>query len=184
MLSSTLDLTGVAFLTEPRSSSPIVSRLRLRTSTATDLEWDLDYDPKKGRVQASNVTATHRIHDLFLSAGDYQLHTLGTSDGIVATPATLPSNVSDFNQLRLAAIYGSPVKHGFSAGMNLGYDIDQKQTQYMGVQSGWNRDCCGLTVEMRRYSLGTVRDDTQYLFSFTLASVGTAGNLTRITRVF
>lgn len=41
---TTLSLSGVAFLTEPRRISPLVSRLRLRTSGHTDLEWDFDYD--------------------------------------------------------------------------------------------------------------------------------------------
>jgi LPS-assembly protein len=58
------------------------------------------------------------------------------------------------------------------------------ERQYLGVQTGYNRDCCGLAFEMRRYSLGTVRDDTQYLFSFTLAGVGSAGSLRPVSRVF
>jgi LPS-assembly protein len=66
----------------------------------------------------------------------------------------------------------------------MGYDFKAGQTQYASAETGYNRDCCGLTFEIRRYSLGSVRDDTQYLFSFTLAGVGTAGNLNRMVRVF
>ena len=186
VLETTLDFSGIAFLTRARNSSPVISRLRLRTSSTTDLEWDLDYDPIRGRIQASDVTASYRTGPVFLSLGDYQMHNLGaaSSDATVATPTTSPSGISDFNQLRLAAIYGGPTRHGLSAGVNLGYDFTLNETQYASAQAGYNRDCCGLTFEIRRYSLGTVRDDTQYLFSFTLAGVGTAGNLNRMARVF
>jgi LPS-assembly protein len=44
VLSSTLDLTGVAFLNGPRNSSPLISRFKVRTSEHMDLEWDADYD--------------------------------------------------------------------------------------------------------------------------------------------
>ncbi len=186
VLQSTLDVTGIAFLTRPRDASPVISRLRLRTTTATDIEWDLDYDTKRGSIQASSVSASYRLKAAFFSVGDYQMHNIGAaaSDGTVATAASSPSALSNFNQLRLAAIYGSPVKHGLSTGINLGYDFTLNQMQYTGAQLGYNRDCCGLTFEVRRYSLGSVRDDTQYLFSFTLAGVGAAGNLNRALRVF
>ncbi len=191
VLDTTLDLTGVAFLTRDRRASPVISRLRLRTTSATDLEWDLDYDPVRGRIQASNVSASYRTGPVFLSAGDYRMHNIGVNAATTTTPPTTPTSpttttpgISDFNQLRLAAVYGSPTRHGLSAGVNLGHDFTLAQTQYASAQAGYNRDCCGLTFELRRYSLGTVRDDTQYLFSFTLAGVGTAGNLNRMLRVF
>ncbi len=186
VLDTTLDLSGIAFLTRARNQSPIISRLRLRTSSATDLEWDLDYDSVRGRIQAGSVSAGYRTGPVFFSAGNYQMHNIGVAatDATVATPATSPSTISNFNQLRLAAIYGSPTRHGLSAGVNLGHDFTLNQTQYASAQASYNRDCCGLTFELRRYSLGAVRDDTQYLFSFTLAGVGTAGNLNRMLRVF
>jgi LPS-assembly protein len=181
VLQSSLDFTGIAFLTGPRSESPVLSRLRLRTSTSTDFEWDLDYDTKAHHLQDNSVSFNYRTGPAFFSIADYQLHTLNGPAGSAQAQA---AGLSDFNQLRLAAIYGSPVKHGLSAGMNLGYDFSLEQVQYLGAQAGYNRDCCGLTMEVRRYSLGSVRDDTQYLFSFTLAGVGTAGSLNRMLRVF
>jgi LPS-assembly protein len=192
VFATTLDFTGVAFLTTPRDTSPVISRLRLRTSTATDLEWDVDYDVRTGRLQASNIFASYKLHDYFFSVGDSHLFniippvsTLPDAPAPSTAPTVTPGvGEASFNQMHLAAIYGSPTKHGFSAGGNLGYDFVVGQTQYLGVQAGYNRSCCGLSFEMRRYSLGSVRDDTQYLFSFTLAGVGSAGTLTPVTRVF
>ncbi len=184
VLVTTLDLSGIAYLTRQRTVSPIVSRLRLRSSASTDLEWDLDYDTVRGRIEASSITASHRAGPLFLSVGNYVMHDIGAASSDSTVTATTTSGISNFNQLRLAAIYGSPTRHGLSAGFNLGYDFTLNTTQYASAQAGYNRDCCGLTFEVRRYSLGAVRDDTQYLFSFTLAGVGTAGNLNKMLRVF
>jgi LPS-assembly protein len=185
---STLDLTGVAFLERPRADSPVLSRARLRTTERTDLEWDLDYDVKRGRIQSSNVFATYTVGSYNFSLGDARLFNLVPKvTPLPNAPAPVTSTtapLSTFNQIHLAAIYGSPTKRGFSAGANVGYDLVLDQTQYLGMQSAYNRDCCGLAIEMRRYSLGSVRDDTQYLFSFTLAGVGSAGSLRPMSRVF
>ena len=190
VFTSTLDLTGVAFVSGPRSSSPVISRLRLRTTSATDLQWDLDYDVHSGRLSASNLFASYRLRSYFFSLGDARLFNLlpqVTSLPNAPNPNST-STESAFNQLHLAAIYGSPTKHGFSGGMNLGYDLVENQRQFLGAQGGYNRDCCGFAVEVRQYSLGSgvnqIRNDTQYLFSFTLAGVGSAGSLSPGLRVF
>jgi LPS-assembly protein len=188
VFATTLDLSGVAFLSSPRRASPIVSRLRLRTTDATDLEWDLDYDARSGRVQASNVFAAYRRGDYFFSVGDARLFNLlprvtTLPDAPTANPNSTSSQ-NKFNQVHVAAVFGSPTKRGLSAGTNVGYDFTLNTLQYLGAQTGYNRDCCGFSFEMRRYTLGTVRDDTQYLFAFTLAGVGSAGSLRPMLRVF
>ena len=60
VFTTTIDLTGIAFLTEPRHLSPLVSRLRVETSARTDAEWDMDYDFQHNRVNAS--TLLHNYH--------------------------------------------------------------------------------------------------------------------------
>jgi len=59
-LETTLDFTGIDFLTEDRHNTPVISRLRMRTSTATDVEWDLDYDAKEGKITSSNLFAAYQ----------------------------------------------------------------------------------------------------------------------------
>ncbi len=54
---STLDLSGVAFLTVPRNLSPITSRLRFEAIDNLRIEWDMDYDPRGGRLGADNLYA-------------------------------------------------------------------------------------------------------------------------------
>jgi len=84
----------------------------------------------------------------------------------------------------MSAVYGSPIKRGLSTGVSLGYDFSLHNLQYIGGQTGYNWNCCGLSFEIRKYSLGSVRNDTQYLYSFTLAGVGSAGSLKRAERVY
>ena len=64
-----------------------------------------------------------------------------------------------------------------SARRRRGYDLVQDALQYGGIQTSYNWDCCGLAVEYRRLALGSVRNENQYSFNFTLAGVGAAGNL-------
>ena len=189
VLDTTLDLTGVAFLGHPRNYSPVISRLRWQTTSATDIEWDVDYDTKTGRLDASNLFTSYKHDDFTISLGDAHLHTLPgaqPSSSSSSTQASKSVNQSeiDFNQLRLAAVYGSPIKPGLSLGVSTGYDFTLNQAQYTGVQTGYNWNCCGLSFEVRRYALGTVPEHTTYLYNFTLANVGTAGSLNWATRVF
>jgi len=195
VLDTTLDLTGVAFLAFPRHYSPVISRLRWQTTSATNLEWDVDYDTKTGRLDSSNLYAAYKHGDYTFTISDAHLHTLPgatpatgstgttTGTGTTTTSSTTPQEIN-FNQLRLSAIYGNPVKRGLSAGVNTGYDFSTNQLQYAGVQTNYNWNCCGLSFELRRYSLGTVPEHTTFLYSFTLANVGSAGSLSWAQRVF
>jgi LPS-assembly protein len=189
VLDTTLDFTGVAFLTNPRNYSPVTSRLRWRSSSNTDIEWDVDYDTKAGRIDASNLFAGYHKGDYTLSVGNAHLHTVTTpvenlpQAPTAIKPAAVKPALTDFNQVRFSAIYGSPAKVGISAGISSGYDFTLDHWQYYGAQASYNWNCCGLSFELRHYSLGSARDDTEKLYSFTLAGVGAAGSLKRAERV-
>src|SRR4030095_8098955 len=43
VFTTTAVFSGIAFLTQPRHLSPIISRLRIETSSRTHAEWDGDY---------------------------------------------------------------------------------------------------------------------------------------------
>ena len=179
VLASTLDFTGVAFLNGPRATSPLISRFKIRTTEHTDLEWDADYDFKTNRLRASNLFADYRRDNLFGSVGYSSLQALNAS-----FTSALASQVTKYNLLRLLLGHGDPTKRGLSAGVNAGYDFIQNALQYGGIQSSYNWDCCGLSVEYRRLALGSVRNENQYSFNFTLAGVGAAGNLKHSERIF
>jgi len=179
VLASTLDLTGVAFLNGPRNNSPLISRFKVRTSEHSDLEWDADYDFKTGRMDASNVFADYRRDAVFGSVGYSSLQALNPS-----FTSNLAGQVTKYNLLRLLLGYGAPTKRGLSAAADAGYDFVQNALQYGGIQTSYNWDCCGFSVEYRRLALGSVRNENQYGFNFTLAGVGAAGNLKHSERIF
>ncbi|MEO7004267.1 MAG: LPS assembly protein LptD [Acidobacteriaceae bacterium] len=180
VLTTTLDFSGVAYLTAPRSLSPIVSRLRATTSANTDIEWDFDYDTKAGRVAATNVFANYRHGSFFSSLG----HSLLNAVGETPLPPSQPQNMVNYNQMQLLLGYGALTKPGLSAAASGGLDFNRHSLEYAAVQATYNFDCCGFTVEYRKFQLGAIRNESQESFSFTLAGVGTAGNLKRAERLF
>ena len=181
VLATTLDLTGVSFLSTPRDYSPLISRLALRTNHTLGFGWDADYDFQSGRLNSSNVYMDARHKGFFGSIGHARLEALNPST--VASPKT-PSSVTDYDQLRATLGYGAVTKPGFSAGLNLGYDLNQSQLQYGGVQTSYNWNCCGLTLEYRRLALGAERNENYESFNFTLAGIGTAGNINRSQLIY
>ena len=130
IFTSTLDLSGVAFLTEPRAVSPVISRLRLRTSAHTDLEWDFDLDTGAKKFTSSNVYIDLHQGRSFAALSYSRLDAPGRFYTENPTPTTgvtslsgVTSAVSDFNQLRFLIGYGNPVKRGLSLAANTGIDL-------------------------------------------------------------
>lgn len=176
---TTLNLTGVAFLTEAREISPLISRLRVRTSAKMDLEWDFDLDTGAKKFTSNNVLLNLHEGNTFAGLSYARLNAPGRSYTQGAS-----SLVSDFSQLRLLVGYGAPTKGGLGVAANVGLDLNLGSVQYGALQTSYNWDCCGFSVEYRKYELGSVRNENAYRFNFTLANIGTAGNLRRAERLF
>jgi LPS-assembly protein len=195
VLTTTASFTGIAFVTDPRRFSPVVSRLRVRTSSNSDLEWQLDYDTKKGRINSSTFYTGFHFGDFFVGASHAYLQVPGEVVNDPTTGAVLPICIPHvfnqpacvpplFDQVRAQLGYGSPTKRGWSAAANIGFDREFNLLQYGAAQTAYNWDCCGLSFEYRRFSLGSVRNENQYRFAFTLANIGSFGNLKRQERLF
>jgi len=177
---STLDLSAIAFLTSPRNLSPIISRMRFEAIDNLRIEWDLDYDPKAGRLGADNVFAGYSWGRTTVGLGHAMLNAVA-ENGSSAT-------ITQSQQLQPFLTIGKQSGNGFNLAANGGYDFVHGTLQYGGVQAVYNWDCCGLTVGYRRFQLGTVgttsRNETQYLYSFTLANFGSVGDIRRSNSVF
>ncbi len=188
VLSTTLDLTGIAFLTAPRNLSPLISRLRVQNSDHTDVEWDFDYDFKQHRINTSTALLNFRFGQFTVGGGDaflqaasgIQVSQVNTAQAVTASPSAEQS----FNQFRVVLGYGHPGKRGFSGATNIGYDANLNALQYGSIQTAYNWDCCGVDLEYRRFGLGSVRNENQFRFTFALANIGAFGNLRRQERLF
>jgi LPS-assembly protein len=177
VLSTTADFSGIAFLTQPRHLSPLISRLRVQTTSQTDAEWDIDYDFKEHRVNASTALFNYHVGDYTIGGGDAFVQAL---PGIV-NATTSPQ---DFNQFRVLLGYGHPNKRGFSGATAFGFDANLGFLQYATVQTGYNWDCCGVSLEYRRFALGAVRNENQFRFNFTLANIGAFGNIRKQEQLY
>jgi len=179
VFTSTIDLTGISFLFEPRHLSPLISRLRVATSARTDVEWDVDYDFKQGQINASTALLNYRAGAFTIGAGDAFLRVPPEAGFLMPVPAP-----QTFNQFRILLGYGHTNKPGFSAATNIGVDANLNSVQYTAVQATYNWSCCGLNLEFRRFALGTVPNENEYRFTFSLANVGALGNLRRSERLY
>jgi len=194
ILDTTLNFSGIAFLTGPRNISPLISRLRVRTSEKTDIEWDFDFDTCSARVSPISRAGIQPCQKKFTANNVYvDAHQgnlfAGASYAGLSAPARsyqegVLSSVADFNQMRVLFGFGNPTKAGFSAEANAGIDINLGTVQYGEILTSYNWNCCGISLEYRKYELGSARNDNGYKFNFTLANIGSAGNIRRADQVF
>ena len=196
VLDTSLSFTGIAFVTRPRSYSPVISRLRVRTSAKTDVEWDFDYDfcaaappnPNSPPPPPGYCNKTFASNNLFVDVHQGRAFG-GISYAWLNAPAVsyidgVRSSFAQFDQMRILLGWGNPARSGFSAAANAGLDLNLGTVQYGALQTSYNWNCCGFSVEYRKYELGTARNENAYRFNFTLANIGTAGNLRRNQQVF
>jgi LPS-assembly protein len=168
VIQNTIDLTGYAFLDGRRHSSPVVSALRVQSKVG--VEWRADYDPISHHIVNSSITVDGRIQQFFWSAGHNDLKT----DPVLAPSA---------NQFRGVIGYGAPNRRGWSYGFSAYYDYRKGDLQYTQTQITYNTDCCGFSVQYRRFDLGT-RNENQFRVSFAVSNIGTFGTLKRQERIF
>ncbi len=170
ILLSSLDITGYSFFNGPRNYSPIISILRGSPRPGIGFTWESDYDPLSQRIVNSMFSADVHIKKYFFSAGSDQVR----PDPVISPPA---------NQFRSTFGYGDPNRKGWNAAFNMVYDYRLARLDYGVAQTTYNTDCCGVSFQIRRFDVGT-RNENQYLFSFSIANIGTVGNLKKQERLF
>jgi LPS-assembly protein len=145
------------------------------------IQWDLDYDPKGGRMDADNLFAGYSFGRTTLGIGHAMLNAVDENPG-TASP-TLKSQI-----LQPFLEFGKPSGKGLNLAANGSYDFVAREMQYGGVQGVYNWNCCGLSMGYRRFELGTIqgtgRNEHEWLYGFTLASFGTVGDIRRSTSIF
>ena len=167
---STADLTGYAFLDNPRSTSPVVSLLRMSPINGLGIQWQADYDPGKRAIVDSTLSVDYRWQKYFVSAGNNQVHN---------DPALAPNA----NQFQLRTGFGDANHRGWNAAVVTVYNYSQAVIQYSTAQVTYNTDCCGLSVEYHRYNIGIV-DRSEWRVAFSIANLGSFGTLRKQDRVF
>jgi LPS-assembly protein len=173
---ATLEMSGIAFLTSPRNLAPITSRLRFEAIDNLRVQWDLDYDPKAGLLGADNLYAGYSWGRTTVGVGHSMLNAVEENGSAASTIKS--------QQIQPFLSIGKPSGRGLNLAANGGYDFTHGDLQYAGVQAVYNWNCCGLSFGYRRFDLGTIREETQYLYSFTLANFGSVGDIRRSNSAF
>ena len=141
----------------------------------------------------STAIVTYHFGDVTVGGSDNLLRTLP----VILSTNPLKVSPSEYHQFRVLLGYSSPEKRGWSALSSFGFDPNadknrnpqtQKKSSYLqhgSVQTTYNWNCCGVSLEYRRIVLSSVgRNENEYLFRFNLANLGGFGNLRREERVF
>ena len=169
VLMSTVDLTGIPFLDRARNQSPVVSVLRYQSNL--NLEWRADYDPVQHGIIDSGISVDRRVKQLFASLGDYLLK----SNPLLGAPGS--------NQLRGQITYGGDNRRGWNYGFSAFYDYRLGVLQFAQSQVTYNTDCCGISVQYRRFDFGT-RNENQFRVAFAVSNIGSVGTLRKQDRIF
>jgi LPS-assembly protein len=191
VFAATADVSGYSFLVDPRSSSPVVSTLRATPIVGLSLQWQADYDHWERALVDSALSVDYTWKRYYhVSAGNIEVHNnplFNTSTNIYSP--ILPILTPDANQFRGRVWMGDTNKRGWNAGFDTIYDYRQGHFLWATAQVTYNTDCCGLSVQYRRFYRpgtvpGTYTYDNTYAVSFSMANIGQFGTLRKQDRLF
>ena len=185
---SSVELTPYAFLSGPRNYSPIVSVFRGTPKPGISFEWRTDFDPLLNRFVNSGFTTDLRKGNYFISAGHNSVSCLPLlpSDAAQcqsANPDTSRLLSPKANQFRGRVGFGDPNHRGWNTAFDAVYDYRQGIMQFATAQVTYNTDCCGFSVQYRRFNFG-VRNENQFRVAFSVANIGSFGTLKKQERLF
>jgi LPS-assembly protein len=164
------DMTAFAFLDHPRRASPVASLFRVNPIPALGAEWRTDYDYSRRRFTNSSLVGSYRGKGYLVSLGHNHVRSI----------SQLSPSANQF--IGLAGV-GRQDLRGWSAGFSAVYDFRIGAMQFATTQVSYNSDCCGLSMQYRRFNFGT-RNENQFRVAFAVANIGSFGTLKRQERIF
>ena len=182
-MESEIETTAFAFLNRPRSASPVVSVVRVSPKPGFGIEWRTDYDRSRGGIANSELTANVRLAKYFVSAGHSQVHCTALVAGQDCHDPATARLSPPANQFRGLVGFGNENRRGWNAAFTAIYDYRVGVMQYATTQITYNTDCCGWSLQFRRFAFGT-RNDNQFRLAFAIANIGSFGTLKKQERLF
>jgi LPS-assembly protein len=192
---STMEFSPFAFLDGPRNYSPVSSSLRISPKGGLGVEWRADYDPLRGKMVDSGITADARFGKYIFSLGHTTVAAvpLQQPGQALTTYSNLCQAYADrelsllspcASQLQGTIGYGEVTKPGWSVRFSPVYDFRQGVLRYATTQFTYNTDCCGVSLQYIRFGNIGGRNDTQFRLSFQVANLGSFGTLKRQERIY
>ncbi|MBV9610982.1 MAG: hypothetical protein JO091_00855, partial [Acidobacteriaceae bacterium] len=134
------------------------------------LEYRADYDPLRHKFIDHTFNGSVRHGQYSASIGE---------TAVTTNPVLIPQQ----NQISFGGGYGNSNRHGWNVAGFIFFDALLGRRIFEFVQTSYNTDCCGFSFELRNINLG-IRQENQYLFSFSVANIGTFGSLQKQARIF
>jgi LPS-assembly protein len=177
-------LTGFSYAGVERNTSPLNVRARLRPSELIFADVRLNYDTRYHNLRdlVFGGGLTKNVFSLPVSVSQNWYYTRRIAvdelrEQVPFDPSTLPGNQFDFS-----GFVGSPAR-GPYGGFTVLYDLRDKE--FSGIardrrmialvtSAGWAWDCCSLQLQSFTFNAG-LRNESRYIFSFTLKGIGTFG---------
>lgn len=167
---ATQELTPYTFLDGPRDYSPIVSSLSISPYSFFSIDYQADYDPLRHKFIDHTVGASMHRSKYFASLSE---------TAVTTNPILIPQQ----NQVSFGGGYGNGNRKGWNVAGSEFLDAISGNRLFDFAQVSYNTDCCGFSFELRNYNLG-IRQENQYLFSLSIANIGTFGSLQKQARIF
>ncbi len=172
VFASTIDVSPFAFLDQARRASPVVTSMRVRPTWRHYIEWRNDFDPVRDKLVNSSVNGGFHVSELWsFEVGHHAVR---------SSPVLSPSS----NQISTMVRFGNFNRRGWNAAIRTNYDYRQALFIYNASQVSYNTDCCGFSVEWRRFAIGPTRDENQFRIALSIANVGSFGTLSPRERLF
>ena len=171
VFANSADLTAYAFLVGPRNASPVASLVRASPIPGLGIQWQTDYDSRYGKIVDSAFSTDYRWSKYYVVLGNNVVH-----NNVPQTPAA--------NQFHVRTGFGDANRRGVNAGFDAVYDYRQAVLQYVTGQVTYNTDCCGISVQVRRYNIGLASQTPEVRIAFAIGNVGTLGTLRKQDRLF
>lgn len=168
VIASSEAISPFAFLDGPRNYSPIDSTLRFQQRFGVQLS--ADYDPLRRHLTDVGFSSDVRFSQWFVSTGYNQVR-------------STPLLTATANQISGTIGYGNQQRRGLNAAGSVYYDYEKDILEFAIVQVSYNTDCCGYTVQYRRFNFAN-RDEAQFRLAFSISNIGTFGNMKRQERIF
>jgi len=167
---ATEEISPYAFISGPRTYSPVVSTLTMNPYSFFNISWQTEYDPLQHKFIDQSVSGGFRYRNFFANVGE---------NAISTNPLFMPTN----NQMTISGGYGNSNRVGWNASALYDYDLVSGRELFDFYQITYNTNCCGFGFQLRQFHLG-LRIENQYLFSLSVANIGSFGSLQKQSRIF
>jgi len=190
VVASSLDFSTFSFLNQPRHYSPISSTFRISPATRYGIQWRSDFDPFYNQFLNSILAVDARVSEFLFVVGQNRVRSTPLIVDSENSDETLSRDIPSSqllsppaNQLITTAAWRDSLKRGWSGAFNNWYDFRTSSVVTSTGQVTFNSDCCGFSVQYRRFAFGT-RSENQFRFSLTIANIGAFGTLRKQERLF